>query len=294
MTHSPTLPRLEIPRVERLTTSIGAVVTGADLRPSAVRDTARHLRELITEHQVLFLPAQSCDEADLVSLATEFGDLAVHPLRTLLERPNTVSVIEDTADRPPAGFPWHTDLSWLETPPRFGFLQALDIPSVGGDTMWSSLTAAYRSMSPKMQRMCDELDVLHEIDQSLADSVGRLHGEDVASRLVGENPGAVHPLVRTHPDTGEASLFISPMYTSKIMDLLPSESRTVLGHLERLVEDPNLSVRWRWSVGDIVIWDEATTVHRALVDHYPHYRRMRRCTTVGGEVSRYIVSPPPG
>lgn len=269
--------------VRLLSGSIGAVVENANLKGASLAATAVQLRRLVTAHQVVFLPGQHLEERDFTALAQQFGSLSVHPLRTVIGRPQTVSVIEDSPSRPPAGFPWHTDLSWLATPPRFGFLHALEIPPQGGDTMWASLTAAYTNLSPAIQQLCSGLRAVHGIDPSFRNSVVRNHGEEVAARLDAANPPIAHPLVRTHPDTGEPALWLSPLYVSYIQDLTPSESIMLLTHLEAVANDPNIAVRWHWTEGDIAIWDESVTVHRALIDHHPASRRMRRCTTEGSQ-----------
>lgn len=267
--------------VQLLSGPIGAVVHDADLKSVSSRVNIAELRQLVTRHHVVFLPKQDLGESEFELFAAEFGKLSVHPLHALIGKPQTVSVISDTPSRPPAGFDWHSDLSWLATPPRFGFLQALEIPPSGGDTMWASLPAAFANMSPAMQHLCEGLSAVHAIDANFANSVIRNHGAEVAARLEAAHPAVAHPLVRAHPDTGEAALWISPLYVDYIQDLTPAESTTLLSYFEALVSDPNISVRWHWAEGDIAIWDESVTVHRALIDHHPSSRRMRRCTTDG-------------
>lgn len=266
--------------VQRLSGTIGACVTGIDLEEVSPQ-TQSELSELIARHHVVFIRNQHLSDSRFASFASAFGELSVHPLRSVLRRPQTVSVIEDTAERPPAGFPWHTDLSWLASPPRLGFLQALDIPACGGDTMWASMTAAHNSLSPSMQLICAELRAVHRIDPSFRATVLNNHGAEIADRLEAQHPEVSHPLVRQHPDTGMPSLYLSPLYLDRIEGLHPDESSMLLHYLNSLIENPSNSVRWRWAEGDLAIWDESTTVHRALTDHYPLHRRMRRCTTVG-------------
>jgi taurine dioxygenase len=266
--------------VERLTGSIGAVVHTADLGPGA----AVQLRHLVARHGVVFVRDFGTDEARFTELAAAFGEFAVHPLHQFSGRVRTVAEIEDSAAHPPAGFPWHTDLSWMERPPRFGFLQALEIPPFGGDTMWSSLRAAHDALSPALREMCSRLDAVHAIDDTLLATVAQRHGDDIAARFQRANPSVEHPLLRAHPDTGEPLLFICPMYAQMVTGLTANESTSLLDLLAEIATDPNRTVRWRWRTGDLAIWDEATTIHRALVDHHPARRRMRRCTTVGPRV----------
>ena len=140
--------------VERLTGSIGAVLHGVDLSvPLAGRDV-EHLRELVAEHQVVFARDQHLDEEQHRTLASQFGALSIHPVGRLTGSGRAISVIDDTADRPPAGFDWHTDLSWTVEPPDLGFLSAVVIPPYGGDTLWASGRAIYERLDPAQQRLC--------------------------------------------------------------------------------------------------------------------------------------------
>lgn len=271
----------QTPTTTRLTSAIGALVHAGDL-PAGPDRQATRLRELVVEHHVVFVPGFGTDEAAFTELAQGFGTLSVHPLQRFTGREGQpVAQIIDSPDRPPAGFPWHTDLSWLERPPRFGLLQALEIPAVGGDTLWISLAAAYRALSPALQQLCEAVTGVHRIDAALRRTVVDHHGTELADRFAAAHPPVRHPLVRAHPDTGAPGLYVCPMYLDHIAELHPGESAMLLSHLEAVATDPNRAVRWRWSEGDLVIWDEAATLHRALVDHHPSLRRMRRCTIDG-------------
>ncbi|HEY8544333.1 MAG TPA: TauD/TfdA family dioxygenase [Acidimicrobiales bacterium] len=264
----------------RLTPAIGAVVRAEDLPAGPERAAA--LRALVVEHHVVFVPGFGTDEAAFTELAHGFGTPSVHPLQRFTGRDRqAVTEILDGPDRPPAGFPWHTDLSWLEQPPRFGLLQALEIPAAGGDTLWTSQAAAYRALSPALRALCAGLTAVHGIDATLRRTVVDHHGPDLADRFEAAHPPVRHPLVRAHPDTGAPGLYVCPMYLRHVAELLPDESALLLSHLAAVATDPHHTVRWRWTAGDLALWDEACTLHRALVDHHPARRRMRRCTIEG-------------
>ena len=267
--------------VERLTGTIGAVVHGLDLSVPLAGRLVAHLRALIAEHQVVFAREQHLDEDQHRTLANQFGTLSIHPVGQLTGSGRPVSVIDDTADRPPAGFDWHTDLSWTAEPPELGFLSAVVIPPCGGDTLWASGRAIYDRLDPAQQRLCRSLRVVHVPDDALLNTVRRHHGDDTAQRLVAEHPPIEQPLVRVHPRTGRPALWLSPLYAAKVVGLGDVDSRRVLHRLRRGIDDPEVQVRWRWAVGDVAIWDETTTCHRALTDHAPQRRTMRRCTTTG-------------
>ncbi len=269
-------------QVRRLTGSIGAVLDAIDLRAPLAADAVARLRATIVEHQVVFVRDQHLTEDELRTFAARFGPLGVSPLHQVLGTGRTTSVIEDTADRPPAGFDWHTDLSWTAAPPALGFLSAVEIPAWGGDTMWASLSAAFDSLPPGTRAACRGLRVRHRPDRTLLESVARHHGDEVARRLRDAHPPVDHPLVRLHPVSGQRLLSLSPLYTEQVVGLERDTSAQLMATLERTLEDPHHQVRWRWAEGDVAVWDEAATCHRALTDHFPHRRVMRRCVVERG------------
>lgn len=266
------------PEVELLTRALGACVDGRSL-PRDPALAAAVLHPLVDAHQVVVVRGLDLDARAFARLAGAFGPLTVHPLDRLLGRSTTVSVIEDDVDRPPAGFPWHRDLSWLEHPPRYGFLQALTIPPVGGDTLWAALDAVHAALPAEERAGLEQLHLRHRIDDSLAATVVRHHGPAVAERLRAAHPPIERPLVGTRPD-GTPLLALSPMYHDGLVapEGVPAPSPHLLNRLTTALDDPHVSVRWRWQPGDLAIWDESCTVHRALTDHHPSRRRMRRCT----------------
>jgi taurine dioxygenase len=269
------------PRLEPLTSAIGAVVDGIDLARRLDDGQLRDLRAAIHRHRVVFLRGQHLSLDEHRRLGERLGSLGVSPLHQLLGSGRTVSTIEDDAERPPAGFDWHTDLSWTPAPPSLGIISAVEIPPVGGDTLWASLPAVLAALPVDVQEGCRDLRAEHAADASLLRSVERHHGPDVALRLRLANPPVSHPLVRTHPVTGEALLFLSPLYLRRLIGIERLQGDRMLRELNGRLEDPHVQVRWRWEAGDVAIWDEAATCHRALTDHFPQRRSMRRCVVQG-------------
>ena len=263
-----------------LTPAIGAVVSGVDL--ASIDDgTAADLAALVVRHGMVAVRGQSLDEAQQVALAERFGTVAPSPLRRFLGSRRACSLIEDTAEQVPAGFDWHTDESWTPAPPAFGFLHALTSPAVGGDTIWASATAAYERLAVPLQRVASALTAVHHMGAEYLATVARYHGEPVAEELEAAYPPVEHPVVRTHPVSGRRALWLSPLYSRSLAGVDERTGRELLAIFERAIEDPHVQVRWHWAEGDVVIWDEAATCHRALTDHFPATRRMRRCTTAG-------------
>ena len=263
--------------VTRLSGAIGAVMHGAVLNEPLDAEDLDRVQELLAAHHVVFFRDQFLSDGEQCALASQFGNLAVSPIHALIGSDRPFSIIEDTAARPPAGFDWHTDLSWTASPPRLGFLNALTVPVFGGDTLWASLSAAYTALPPATRAICDDLRVVHRFDASLLASVERHHGPQVARRLVEVHAPVEQPLVTVDPANGRRCLYLSPLYTEQIVGLTFDESDRLLADLRRSIEDPHVQIRWRWKPGDFVIWDETATCHRALTDHYPQSRRMRRC-----------------
>lgn len=267
------------PSCSRLTANIGAELHGMALHREVDEATVATLRAAVARHHMVVLRDQFLTAEQHAAVAVRLGPMLASPVQiangaTVV----SVSTIEDTAARPPAGFPWHTDVSWTRQPPVLGFLSAVTIPPTGGDTIWASTAALFDSLSPAMQERCERSTVLHEPDATLLASVARHHGADVAARLRREHPGVEHPLVHTHPITGRKALYLSPLYAVRIVGPAGADGR-LLQHLHTLLDDPALQVRWQWSEGDFVIWDERSTCHRALTDHFPQRRVMRRCVT---------------
>lgn len=271
---------------QRLTGHVGAVVDGVDLTTIADPGSAdsEQLLDLLAEHGVLFFRGQNLSDAQHVALANALGGAVPFPLsRFLPGEPKLVGVIQDHAASPPDADLWHTDVTWVQDPPAYAVLQALEIPPYGGDTMWTSLESVYERLSEPMQRLCDSLTALHAPGKKFVDANRRIFGPELADQIEVAFPGVHHPFVRSHPRTGRKSLFYSSFIDS-IDGLTRVESDLLLGHIRRLLDDGTYAVRWHWTPGDVAIWDEANTNHRALADHFalePQNRRMQRAVVRG-------------
>jgi len=266
--------------IQRLTGKLGAVVEGVELE-TIDGTTCKALHDALMAHQVIFMRDQELSEEGHRRLARLFGTPTVFPVSKHFGGIEFLQVIEDTEESPPDADGWHMDITWIDEPPKLAILAALLIPSYGGDTIWTDLYGAWDQLSPVMKTMLTPLQVHHAPGETFWEALNRASNLDVAEmRQV--FPGAVHPLVREHPVTGRTVLNLSGYFMESIVDMHPTESDWLLGWLTARIEDPNLQVRWRWREGDVAIWDEYSTNHRALSDHYPQHRRMRRCTVDGG------------
>ncbi len=261
--------------------ALGAVVSGIDLRAPSDDDITFVHRALL-EHGVLFFRDQPLTDDEHLALAWRFGEPSQFPVAKLLgATPNPLSYINDSVDSPPDADGWHTDITWIAEPPKMAFLQAIDIPARGGDTMWASLYSAYDALSPEMQCVCRSLRVEHVVGAHIVDVFRARVGEEFARSVTEAFPPVAHPLVRTHPETRRDALFVGGAFMCGIEGMHEDESRVFLDWLHRHIENPNFHVRWSWTPGDLAIWDERCTNHRALSDHFPANRAMRRCTVDG-------------
>ncbi len=266
--------------VRRLNGALGAVVDGVSLE-SIDDATFAQVRTALLEHQVLFFRDQDLGDDGQLALARRFGTPSVYPISKHFGGTQALHVIADSADSPPDADNWHTDITWIERPPAVATLAALEIPAYGGDTMWADLYGAFERISPPLRDALRGLRVRHTQGRDFWERYSRIAGTEHLQELQQAFPGATHPLVRTHPETGRDALFVAGSFMDSIVGLHPDESAWLLEWLRRRVEDPNLQVRWSWRRGDVAIWDERCTNHRALSDHYPQDRRMRRCTVDG-------------
>ena len=270
------------PGIRKMTGAIGALVNNVDLARPLEDDTFEMLHAALVEHQVLFFRGQDLSEDQHRAVAARFGTLSIYPAQRIAGDSSELSYIADNADSPPKADGWHTDISWLPEPPRYAFLNARQIPAHGGDTMWASLYGAYDALSPAMQAFCCGLTAMHapSAQQLAAFRRSGKFGPEIADKIAQIFQPVEHPLVRTHPVSGRQGLYLSS-FLQNIVGLAPAESDMLKHYLTALLDDPNLQVRWNWQPFDFAIWDEASTNHRALSDHFPQERLVRRCTVDG-------------
>jgi len=263
---------------------LGAEILGVDVRDASNREIADIWAALV-EHEVLFFRETGIDDAAHLAFAARFGTPSVFPVfKVMGETKPTFQTIADGPESPPSADYWHTDVTWTAEPPTAAFLRATVVPERGGDTMWGSMTAAYDALSPPMRRFLDGLSVRHDnasFIRGMETKMGMEAAAPIAARLREAYPAVVHPLVRTHPETGKKALLFGGRFMRAIEELSEPESDAVLAFLSRHIDQPVFHARWRWRAGDLAVWDERSTVHRGLSDHFPRAREVRRCVIDG-------------
>jgi taurine dioxygenase len=269
--------------VHRITPSLGAVIDGVRLADELPHSTIDRLSELLVEHQILFFRRQRLTPQQQVSFARRFGELHVHPIYPLLPELPEIMVIDTHSNFLPDNDNWHTDVTFTQTPPLAGILAAKQLPSVGGDTLWSSCLAAYEALSEPMKRLLEGLTAEHSVVKSFPP--GRW-GADPAfkeryDRAVAKHPPVNHPVVRTHPVSGRKALFVNEGFTTRINELSERESEALLAFLFAQAGRPEFIIRWQWQVDDLAFWDNRITQHYAVADYLPERRIMHRATVNG-------------
>lgn len=269
--------------VQELGPAIGGLVTGIDLT-QPLRDGDREtLLAALLKHHVLFFENQPISPVQQRDLARAFGDLHIHPVYPQHPEAAEIIVLDTHNDNPPDNDNWHTDVTFIETPPMGAILSARVLPTSGGDTLWSSGIAAYEALSEPLRKLLDPLHAEHSFAQSFpAWRYARTPEERLKwEAAIAKYPDLVHPVVRTHPVSGKRGLFVNEGFTSRIVELEKKESDAILAVLRAHLAKPEHTVRWRWKQYDLAFWDNRLTQHYATADYLPQRRIMHRATILG-------------
>ena len=277
-------------RIEQLSCSIGAELSGFNLADAVHSDALfSDIRALLVEHKVLFLRDQGFSRAEHVAFAERFGALEDHPVAgSDPEFPGLVRIYkspEQPADRYENA--WHTDATWREAPPFGCVLRCIECPPVGGDTMWANMAMAYEMLPESVKAQIADLRARHSIEASF----GAAMPAQKRLALKAQFPDAEHPVVRTHPDTGEKILFVNAFTTHFTNYHTPERVRfgqdanpgaaDLLRYLISQANIPEYQVRWRWQPNSVAIWDNRSTQHYAVMDYPACHRKMERAGIVG-------------
>jgi taurine dioxygenase len=275
------LARYRILKIEPLGPLIGATVQGVDLSDVSDEPLRAELRRALADFQVLFFRKQTLTVEQHLTFAQVFGDpekaKAFFPR---LPGQSTVEIIETAPSVPRYGTDqWHADITFCANPPTGTALYSHKIPSIGGDTVWASATAAYDLLPDSVKQAVEPLEAVHSFEHSgwpayfdqLPD------GSELYAKARAEYLPVVHPVVRTHPVTGKKILYVNPNFTDRIKGFRRQESDALLSLLFGQFGKPEVQARLRWEVNTVAIWDNRATVHYALSD-YTGERLLHRVT----------------
>jgi taurine dioxygenase len=276
--------------VRPLAPACGAEVFGLDLNDPSDEMMGR-VKDALAQHQVLFFRDQKLTPEQQVTLTWRLGPLLRVPyVKHMDEHPDVIAVLKEADEKKIGTFggTWHSDFSFLDQPPSLTLLYAVELPPLGGDTLWASQYLAYENLSPALQKILEPLRAVQTgwphgtrgptYDQKgLSKSIKMVRQDPTADREV------LHPIVRVHPWTGRKALFVNPVYTQRIEGWTEEESKPLLNFLFGHAVKPEFTCRLRWSPGTLAVWDNRSLMHLAINDYDGHRRLLDR-TTVAGEV----------
>jgi taurine dioxygenase len=278
----PAAPAAPQVRVLPIGGNVGAEVRGVDLGRLTEAEFAA-VRDALVEHEVLVFRDQAALTLERqIAFAERFGPLSVHPFSPNREDRPEVIVLDYDADNPPNRTDvWHSDETFRECPPMATVLRARVVPRVGGDTLFASMTAAYRLLSEGMKAHIHGLVARHDFRPFRS-----LFGGDPARRarlraIEDAFPNPLHPVVRVHPVSGRRILNVNPQFTVAIEGLKEAEGRALLDYLFARAGAPEVQMRVRWEPDTVVMWDNRSVQHYAAHDYYPQRRTMERVTIAG-------------
>ena len=264
--------------------AIGAEIHGVDLSGHLPDAVIADIRSALNAHCVIFFRDQEIDPEQHKAFARRFGEIFIHPnYRGMQEDNEIVMVRREPGDGHIVGEDWHTDTTMVEEPPMGAILYAIETPPYGGDTCFANQALAYDTLSDGMKRMLEGLRAIHTDRLVAGPAAGR---NRFRSTKVREDDSwretiSLHPVIRTHPETGRKMLFVNAAYTVGFEGMTEEESKPLLDYLLAHGHRPEFTCRFRWENGSIAFWDNRSTKHLAVHDAGPFRRLMRRIQVCG-------------
>jgi len=272
--------------VRPLAGSLGAELLNVNL----ARITDEEFEEIhraLLEYSVIFFRDQSLTPEEHKAFGRRFGDLNIHPTyEPLLGHEEILAVIKEKDAKHNIGDTWHTDVTFLPEPPMGSILYAREIPPYGGDTLFANLSMAYDALSDGMKKMLEGLNAVHSNAYLLGGKDGKEDRNQTRSTKLQagkrQELTAVHPVIRTHPETGRKSIFVNQAFTQRFENMSIAESQPLQDYLVHHASRPEFTCRFRWAKHSVAFWDNRCTYHYALND-YDGFRREMHRVTINGE-----------
>ena len=263
-------------RVEPISTALGAVIHGVDCKAELPDQVIDEIRSSWLEHLVVFFPEQYLEPAEQLTFARRFGVPVEYPMIQGMEGfPEVVEVIKLPHETHNFGGIWHSDTTYLESPPTGALLLAQELPPVGGDTLFANMYLAYETLSTGLKDMLDSLIVVQSSAKAGASKSreDRLSDSSAVAEQVLESE---HLAVRTHPETGRKVLFVNYGHSIRFKNMTEAESKPLLDYLFAHQTRPEFTCRFQWTVGSMAMWDNRCTQHNPINDYHGFKRVMHR------------------
>jgi taurine dioxygenase len=277
----------------RIGVNLGAEISGVDLRKRLSDAQFEAIDAALVEHELIVFRNQDISAENLIDFGGRFNELTVHPFAPHEKDAPILIKFRNDEMTPPFGTDvWHSDETFRKEPPMATILVAKEVPAVGGDTMFVSMSAAYEGLSDRMQNFVSGLEAVHDFKPFKALFSDDLKDREKLQQFELQYPPQVHPVVRLHPVSGRKVLFVNPQFTIAIKGMDERESRTLLDTLFHQALIPEYQHRHHWAPHTIAMWDNRSTQHYAVHDYYPQRRYMERVTIKGGPVAGVAAADP--
>lgn len=276
--------------IETTPGGVGAFVNGINIAKDVNGNVAGELKNALGDHGVLFFRDQDISEEDHITFAEQFGDINVNRFFAKNEKFPKIAMVSKEPDQDRnIGGAWHTDHSYDQEPALGSILVAREVPQKGGDTLFSSMYAAYDALSDGMKETLEGMNAVHSSRRAFGERYYDDKYKDLNSRI--GNPeaatqDAVHPVIIRHPVTGRKALYVNLAFTIRFDGWTEEESQPLLQFLYKHGQRPEFTYRFQWENGSIAFWDNRCTWHYALNDYHGHRRTMHRITVEGCALGR--------
>jgi len=286
--------------VRRLSASMGAEIYGCDLSQDLDDDTWSQIQQVFTDHIAIFFPGQTLSPVQLSKFVERFGEPLPHPYMKAMEGAPAVHELRKTPkDGHVFGGLWHMDFTNLPTPSLANALYARQVPSAGGDTLFTNMYLAYETLSDGLKRMLEGLNAMHGFPETYKQNVAREEAKTGVTKVDADtikyrdsyDSEVLHPAVRVHPESGKKTLYVNPGFTLRFEDMTAAESKPLLDYLYTHAIQPEFTFRYHWAVDTLGIWDNRCSMHHALNDYPGETRVMHRMVVLEDDPEQRETEP---
>ena len=273
-------------KVELLSGALGAEITGINLRDTSANNI-KIIKDLLWEHKVIFFREQDISHQEQIDFAKCFGSIEHHAyVKGLSDYPEILRIVKEPYEKNNWGENWHSDVSYNPEPTQAVILKSVEIPPIGGDTMFANMELAWETLDEKLKNQIIDKKALHS-SLGMSFFVDNYAGMEAKKVDIDEYSNE-HPIVRTHPETGKKILYVNWTYTKKIIGLSKKESDELLMKIFKHQERLELTCRFRWTKNAVAIWDNRSVIHYAIADYFPNrglgYRRIMDRVAIKGDI----------